>query len=68
MENKVRELKEMGHDITSIIEGTKHPRVLIQFYKIHKNQDVVIPEWTEESITKFSNKVYDIVTKYGKSS
>ena len=68
MENKVKELEKLGHNIMTIINGTSHPNVIRHFRRIHNNQDVVIPGWTEESITKFSNKVYDIVTKYGKSS
>lgn len=66
MENKVEILREMGHDIIGIIEGCNHPRVLTQYYSLHKNHK--IPKWTEESITKFSNTVYRIVTKQEKET
>lgn len=67
MENKVKELKELGYDITNIIEGAKHPNVIAAFYRFRKNQDVVMPSWTEESIAIFSNRIYDIVTKTGEN-
>lgn len=63
MENKVKELREMKHDITSIIENSSHPRVIRSFYRQYRCQDIVIPVWTEESITEFSNTIYEIVTR-----
>lgn len=64
MENKIKELEKMGHNINGIILGTSNPIVLTSFYRIHKNQDIVIPIWTEESIIRFSNRIYNIVKKY----
>lgn len=64
MENRVNILKEIGHDISGIINGVHNPIVLASFYKIHRNQDIVIPEWTEEEIILFSNKIYNIIKKY----
>lgn len=63
MENYVEELKKLGYDITSIIENSKHPRVISQFYRFKSNQDIVLPEWTEQSIYEFSKRIYNIVTR-----
>jgi len=64
--NKVKELRELGYDITTIIEGTKNEKLLKNFHKVPLYSDVVIPDWTEEDIITFSNTVYNIVIKYKK--
>lgn len=65
MESKIDELKELGIDLTSIIKGTSNEKLLAEFAKSPIYGDRVIPEWTEDDIIAFSNRIYNIVTKYG---
>lgn len=61
MENKLNELKELGFDITNIIEYSKKPETSLYYYRltgIFKNR-----KWTKDDICLFSNKIYNIITK-----
>lgn len=60
MIDKIKELKGLGYDISSIIENTKK---LNHKYKELYGEDAVPPKWTRRDIVHFSNTVYNIVTK-----
>ena len=63
MENRINELRELGYEIESIIKGTTDPKVLSMFYRNSINRDIIIPQWTEDDIIRFSNLAYNIVTR-----
>ena len=63
MENLQEKLKELGYDITTIIDGVSNPIVKKRWRRCPLYQDVELPNWTEEDTVKFSNWVYKVVTK-----
>ena len=66
MENKIEILKQMGFDISPIIDSFKNPLAIERLTSAKYKNDIVIEEWTEDEIILFSNKVYDIIKKYYK--
>ena len=63
-EDKRKELKELGYDIDAIFEAANNPRVQEAFKRSNVQlQDVVFEPASEEDKTRFSELMYNTLTK-----